>query len=294
MKKTIIFDPSDQRILFLLVAAIKAGYSPNYPQRLQHLWEAEEIILLNIDPNEELVKLRAHPDFDTFISFKLANIKAFIHFPEKPEQKKFFDRDNPSVQNILKYFSPQMEIDSLDLIDKKRWAEKPVIARLGQALRAAKVLSVNRDDMTEYQELLINTAKKLANGKKTITIDTFQIQYQRIIDTTEYCFKKVSPEQKLIALPNKEISFGYLDNVSYYLDFSLLREKCLNSYPFLTIIQYRQREREYNWFLSRGQLNLQKVLQLPTSDNKHELLIEYSHSLMRLHLQKAVEGIIKK
>jgi hypothetical protein len=285
MKKIIIFNPSDQRIIFLLAAAIKAGYTPTDGYKLEPLWEAEEIIFLNIDPNTGLIKLGANPDFDIFIDFKLNNIKAWLNFPGE------LDSSNPSVQNILKHFSLQMEINSLELNNPMKLLEKPDLARYSQALYAAKVVSVNTKNMRRYYDLFINMAHSLAKEQNSLNVDSFQMQYQRVLDSTENCFRRITINQTLIHLPPKEIAFGYLDNVSNYLDFSALRERCLNDYPFLTIIQYRQRGIEYNWLMSKGQLNIQRVFELPKNENNYELLITYPHKKMLLHLKKAIEGI---
>jgi hypothetical protein len=288
MEKIIIFNPSDYRILFLLSAAIKADYTPTLAHELEHLWNAEEIIILNINPNEELAKANLHPDLDILLHCKSDKIQAWLNFPGELDSKNF------SVQNILKYFSPQMEIDSLDLGDQKKWPDNPKIARYGKALRAAKVIAINKKNLTEYNELLLSNAYSLAEGRSNVSVDTFHVQYKRVLAVTEYCFNKISTKQQLIYLPQREIAFGYLDTVSDYLDFATLREKCLNNYPFLTIIQYRQEGKEYNWFLSKKQLNIRTIFQLPETDNEHEILIEYPHKKMIQYLQNSIEGISKK
>lgn len=285
-KKIIICNPSDYRILFLLAAAIKAGYQPSYGRQLESLWEAEEIIFLNIDPKVEPEKFGLHPDLDIFVQFKAANIKAWLQYPGE------FDSCNDSVQNILKHFPAQTNIDSLDLNNPNKWERNVYTARYGKALYASKVVCLNKGDMTQHQALLIDVAHSLAEKENNLDIDTMLIQYQRVLVTTEHCFNKISKKQDLINLPGKEIAFGYLDNVSNYLDFSALRKKCLNDYPYLTIIQYRQEGKEYTWLLSR-QLNIKKVFQLPKTESDYEILIEYSHKKMLKHLQKLIEGISK-
>jgi hypothetical protein len=287
MEKIVIFNPSDYRTLFLLAAIIKAGYTPTYAHNLGPLWEVEEIILLNINPNEKLEKLGLHPDLDLLLYRKSKDIKAWLNFPGE------LDANNPSVQNILRHFSPQMEIDSFVLGDETKWPKKPAVARYGQALHTAKVISSNKNHMTEYRELLVSAAYSLATGNANITIDSFQVQYQRVLDTTEYCFERISTKESFINLPGKEIAFGYLDTASNYLDMAALRKQCLRHYPFLTIIQYRQHGKEYNWFLSKKQLNIKIVFQLISTENNYEMLIECPHGKMREHLQKSIEGITK-
>lgn len=287
MNKIIICNPSDYRILFLLSAAIKAGYTPTYGNKIEPLWEAEEIIFLNIDPKVEPEKLGLHPDLDILIQYKVANIKAWLQYPGELDSSNYF------VRNILKYFNPQRNIDSLDLNNPDKWERNVYAARYGKALYASKVVCLNKGDMTQHQALLIDVAHSLARKERNRDIDTLLIQYQRIIQTTEDYFQKISSKQNTLSLPGKEIAFGYLDQVSNYLDFSSLRKKCLSNYPFLTIIQYRQEGKEYTWFLSQKQLNVKIIFQLPSIESNYEVLIEYPHNKMILHLQDSIEGISK-
>lgn len=287
MKKIIYFNPSDYRILFLLEASIRAGYKPIYGYNFQEIWEADEIILLNIDPKKELEKQGIHPDLAICLKFKLINFQAWLDFPGD------LDKNNLSVQNILRYFSPQMEIDSLDLKNSNRWIEKPNLSRYAKALHAAQVISNNKDDVTEYAELLISIAQSLIEQKNHVNIDTFCMQHQRVLDATDHCFGKINTKHNVLKLPGREIAYAYLDQVSDYLDLASLRKKCLQNFPFLTIIQYRQLGKEYNWFISKKELNVQTVFQLPASDNNYEILIEYPHNLMHQHLKKVIEGITR-
>lgn len=285
MSKIIIFNPNDYRIVFLLAAAIKAGYSASYFQE-PSVWEAQKIAFLNIKPKGEKI----HEDLETFIKLKNNKIKAWLYYPNYMSVHNSLE-----AKEILNHFSPAMQENARLLTDESSWDTNPLLKYHGQALKAALVISKNKGEMMEYHDAVLTSGESIAEGRGDIVLDIFVNHYKKIQATTQSVLKSIKKAQSL-TIAKIKIDIFYLDNISQYLDLSQIREKILSDYKnyedFLLIIQYRQKK-QYNWMLTNS-LKVGRILDLGDGDHwlkvdktdRYEILIEFPHRGIINHLRQ--------
>ena len=281
MNKIIIYNAFDYSAVFFLAAAKKAGYIPLSACSPSKLWasESENIILCNINPTKIAFSIQYHPDVELYLIEKIKMIKA-LFFPPFTE----WDKKKSYLNELMAYYTPTMRKNDQD-IRSGNWDHNDQAERYAKALKTAMVKGSN-NSWDEYESVLQAAITEIANGQTSQLVNNFYYNYTRVAKASQNAIMRFKTN-KILKIPQRQIAFAYLDNVSDYLDFSYLRRHCLKTYPYLSIIQYRQYGKEYTWLISNKKLEVCQFFKLPPG-NKYEALIEASHQAVLNHLQEVI------
>lgn len=281
MKKIIIYNAFDYSAVFFLAAAKKAGYLPLSACSPSKLWAngAEEIILCNINPTKITSSVQYHPDVELYLIDKIRIISGLLFSPFTE-----WDKRKSSLNELMAHYTPSMRQNDQD-IRSKNWNHNEEAQRYAKALKAAMVKGSN-SSWDEYESVLQAAINEIADGCPSPLVGNFYFHYARVMQTTENAIARLEVNT-LLKIPKRQIAFAYLDNISDYLDFSHLRRYCLKTYPYLSIIQYRQYGQEYTWFMSNKKLEVCQFFRLPPG-NKYEALISAPHKTVLHHLQEVI------
>jgi uncharacterized pyridoxamine 5'-phosphate oxidase family protein len=291
MKKIMIFNPKNYSGLLLAAAALKADYQliSSFRPSLFLESNATEIVLLNIDPKNITDFTQCHADLSLYLKNKIQAIKAFIFSP-------LIEKDvlNLKLDDII-YFhyliSKKLGLTDEDLYNWE-FSQNSLARYYARALHAARVKS--RDaNLDEYESLwieILNDLDERFHGKKVsqnYLIESYVHHYERVKEVTKQAFKKIKLDET-IKFPYRHVAFAYIDNISQYLDLAQLRKLCLETYPYLCIIQYRENDQELTWFLSNKKLQVSQFFELPKSNHDYEALINFPHNKMLEHIKRVI------
>lgn len=286
-----IFNPKNYSGLLLAAAAHKANYQliSSFRPSLFLESNATEIVLLNIDPKNITDFTQCHADLPLYLQNNIQAIKAFIFSP-------LIEQDvlNLKLDDII-YFhyliSKKFGLTDNDLYDWEL-SQNSLARYYACALHTARVKS--RDaNLDEYESLwieILNDLDERFHGKKisqNYLIESYVHHYERVKEVTKQAFKKIKLDET-IKFPYRHVAFAYIDNISQYLDLAQLRKLCLETYPYLCIIQYRENDQELTWFLSNKKLQVSQFFELPKSNHDYEALINFPHNKMLEHIKRVI------
>lgn len=288
METVIKFYPSEASTVFALAAALKAGYKIVPASSMSELWSndepenkerayfaisPEEIILLDIYANNP-----TFPDLDIYLKMQGSKIKGAISTQDiqslsvKPVKYE-------GIFRFLNYFAGQMAADARDLRREETWSYNQVAKRYGIALRAANIKAYNTAKQSFYAQALMDCALEIATKKRNFQVDDLVSGYFKGKGEDLAAAKaKFSTSGHPFVLPGRTVAFAYLDNISVWLDLYKLGQEVRQLYPYLAIIQYRQNNKEYNWILSNGQVNVRQLINLGHLEgDAYQILVKLPH-----------------
>lgn len=282
MKRMIIYNAYNYGTVFFLAAAKQAGYQPVSASTPSALWasNAEEIILCNVNPKLIPVSIQYHPDISLYLREKINLITDTIFYPFTE-----WDQKNLTLNQLMnRVYNESMRKNDRD-IESGNWQRNEEAARYARALKAAMVKGMNTN-WEIYEVIFQEAINEIANNQTSGLIESFYELYDRVQETTDRAIARLELNT-LIHIPKRKIAFGYLDNVSDYLDFSRLRRACLDRYPYLAIIQYRQGGKDLTWLISNKKLEVCQFFRLPQR-RKYETIIIAPHKDVLQHLQNVI------
>ncbi|MGE5425936.1 MAG: hypothetical protein ACM3PZ_02595 [Bacillota bacterium] len=287
MKTNVVaYFPGDTSMIFALAAFLKAGYCLHPAWRMRDLWgiEARKICLLDFDGKE-----KNFPDLEIFIcanAWKI-ELKTSLH---RLYSQEYSNQNNPLAIKLRKIiFTDGSLTKNVTAIKADVPPSEPEMMRYYFALKAARIKAANTEDEGFYTRTLESIAREIASGSSYSDIDLLANFCQRVDMATEAAFEKINTNQDLFNIPGRPVAYGYLSNISPWLDLPVLKLQAQKSFPYLCILQYRKKDRELTWIGTNSVLDLELFFDLPCQ-GKNELLIEGSHrQVTKLLKSKIIE-----
>lgn len=288
METVIKFYPGEASNVFALAAALKAGYKIIPVPSMMEIWcgEVEKSFSEKIINLEEILLLDIYadnpdfPDLDIYLKMQGPKIKGITN----TQDLQSMSLDSTKYQGIyrfLNYFAGQMAADARDLRREQTWLHNKVAERYGRALRAATIKSYNTANKAFYAQALMDCALEIASKKRNFQIDDLVNGYLKGKNEDLAAAKaKFSTSGHPFVLPGRTVAFAYLDNISGWLDLYSLGQEIRQLYPYLAIIQYRKNNKEYNWIISNGQVNVRQLLNLGHLEgDAYQVLVKLPHKV---------------
>ncbi len=263
--KIIVFNAYEPSIVCPLSYFWNQGYHP-YSAPLvdiEVLWDNPDVWLLGVSPGISTKKT----DFDIFLDFhqdKIISLQNLVDFKE--------DRDlNPEAKTLLSGWRQQTRLRALarEIRDQNTWSYSKIAARYGKALTASRTLNNHKN----HENLMLGAAREIQNKKNNFEITKLAEQHQQIVETTEKILKKIRIKDSDFSIPNREVAYGYLDNLSPLADLYDIKQEALKRFPYLVVIQFRHYGQEFTWLGSRS-LNIRQLLLINEASNNQEVLIK--------------------
>ncbi len=283
METVIKFYPGEASNVFALAAALKAGYKIIPVSSMMEIWcgevedtdEVEEILLLDIYADNA-----NFPDLGVYLQMQGAKIKGMTNTQDL-QSMSLNSTQYQGIYRFLNYFAGQMAADARDLRRPETWSYNKVAERYGRALRAATIKAYNTANKAFYAQALMDCALEIASKKRNFQIDDLVNGYLKGQNEDLAAAKaKFSTSGHPFVLPGRTVAFAYLDNISGWLDLYTLGQEIRQLYPYLAIIQYRQNNKEYNWIISNGRVNVRQLLNLGHLEgDPYQVLIKLPHKV---------------
>ncbi len=302
--ETVKFYPGEASNVFALAAALKAGYKIVPASSMSELWSnepeersyfatgkfsPEEIILLDIYPNDP-----SFSDLDIYLKMQRGKIKGTINAQEIQDLSPTLGLTKyKGIYRFLNYFDKHMAADARDLRREETWTYNQVAKRYGLALRAANIKAYNTAKQSFYAQALMDCALEIATKKRNFQVDDLVSGYFKGKGEDLAAAKaKFSTSGHPFVLPGRTVAFTYLDNISGWLDLYKLGQEVRQLYPYLAIIQYRKDNKEYNWIISNGKVNVRQLLNLGHLEgDAYQVLIKLPHKVANKDLGRAIADL---
>lgn len=260
MKKTVAYFPGDYTIVYALAACLRAGFNLHPAANMQDLWgiNTPHIILLDIDNANP-----AFTDLNTYQELMSTKILGRILLADLRSGNQVL-HDNFYTRRIWKH---AFDID--DFFESITSSKTD--SRHARALHAASVKARNTGDPEFYTKTLETIAHEIAGFTKFTEIDLLAIFCERVSETTKATFERISCDHKVFDIPNREVAYAYLANISPWLDLDEIKRMAKERYPYLCILQYRANDQEYTWLATSGsRLNIRQFFDLPSNNIEHQ------------------------
>ncbi|MDD3285807.1 MAG: hypothetical protein PHG95_04235 [Patescibacteria group bacterium] len=264
-EKIIVFDAHEPSLVCALSYFLEQGYklegSPL--EEIAILWDNPDAWLFNInimDSNQET-------DFYLFEILHPHKHISLQNLIDLGEDKNL----NPEANALLRDWKQQRSLMALarEIREKKTYSD--------YAIRYMMALTVSRTTKGEKEnaEIFIAAARELAYKKKNFEITNLANQYPTVAKATENAIQKIKIQPSAFDIPNRQVAYGYLDNVSPMVDLYAIKKEITNKFPYLAVIQYRKNSEEFTCIVSK-ELDLQKIFLLDKNEalTKGELTYE--------------------
>jgi hypothetical protein len=288
MKKIIFFHPLTHNIVFVLAAALQAGYKILPALSMETLWDsdADEIILLDIHMDNNF----HFPDLDIYLEFKNGTIKSTLYTEElyadfiqekNLDKLKFWppEQNHSGALEIIGHLlanNRQMIKDAIAMADENLWLENKTASRYGKALYAAGNKAKNMEDYHIYTEAIIAAAVEISTApKRSLAVEEILNGFARGRDSLAAALEKLSAKAPF-EIPGKKgkIGFAYIDTITPWLDIDRLRNEALNRFPYMAVIQYRQNNEDLTW-IGSTEINISGIFSTPLGSgyNKNRITL---------------------
>jgi len=288
-KSVFLYNHNEANNIFILAIAKKLGFQL---WSLENLWD---LINTNYSPIFIISDktFLDFPDLLTYLGMPGDKIGGYINVNNIQSNDP-----NPDINLILIYLNrDHMLKNTEDINCIANWERNPLAARYGKALTMARIFIKNQNKPSPWKELkwreIINEAiTEINEAKQSYDISRYADRYDNYLANLNEAKAKISTKKPPIRLGNKPIAYGYLDNISPWLDLDKLKRDLLVLYPFIVIIQYRQDDNEYTWIASDKILNVNLIFNIKNNNkNPYEATIGYPSNKVIYLLRKRVKRI---
>jgi hypothetical protein len=300
METVIKFYPGEASNVFALAAALKAGYKIIPVPSMMEIWsgEVEKSFSEKTNNSEEILLLDIYadnpnfPDLDIYLKMQGPKIKGITNTQDL-QSMSLSSTKYQGIYRFLNYFAGQMAADARDLRREQTWLHNKVAERYGRALRAATIKAYNTANKSFYGQALIDCALEIASKKRNSQVDDLVNGYLKGKNEDLATAKaKFSTSGHPFVLPSRTVAFAYLDNISGWLDLYTLGQEIRRLYPYLAIIQYRKNNKEYNWIISDGQVNVRQLLNLGHLEgDAYQVLIKLPHKVATKKFSREISDL---
>lgn len=279
-KTVFLYDPNEINSIFLLSVIKKLGFQI-WP--IEKLWQ---IIISDYSPI--FVILGPHhqnlPDIKMYLWILGNKVRGFIN-PFNIQK----DDANPDIQLVLaELANKSMLKNTEDMSHSENWGKNLMAARYGMALSAAKISLKNNDKLSRLELLIERAIVEINSGKQDYEISNYEKNYENCVLALIEAKSKIKTDNSPVKLGREEIAYGYIDNISQWLDITKLQQDIITLHPFLSIIQYRNNNKEYT-FVGSGTINVNLIFDIKNNDKSpYSAILQGSHAkIMRMLTMEA-------
>jgi hypothetical protein len=287
-KSIFLYDPNELNAIFILAAIKKLGFKIWPINTMQSLWtwliDGYYPVFIISEKNRQ-----NFPDLKTYLWLSKAKIGGFID-PCNIQKKDV----NPDIQLVLtKLKKNSMLKNTEDISHPERWEKNPTAFRYGKALRAGKIFLKNKHKPERLIKTIDEAITEINEGKQSYSISLYEENYDYCLYILTEVKTKINTNNSPIKFGNKPIAYGYLDNISPWLDLEKLQKDLVILYPFMTIIQYRLDNKEYTW-VGSATINVNLIFSIKNNDkNPHGATLKGPHDKI-INLLKAEAKSLSK
>jgi len=282
-EKIIIFDAHEPSIICALSYFLDQGYELKSapPERIETLWNNPNIWLLNV----KYSIFGAKKDFDFFLDFhqdRIISLQDLIDFDENSNLSQ-------EAQVFLKGWKKELSLIDLahKIGDPKTWGYSKMAARYGKALISSRTLNSHKI----HENRMISAAREISNKKENFEIIDLSAKYPQISQATKKALEKIFIKNSDFSIPNREVAYGFLDNLSPLADFYAIKQEALKNFSYLTVIQFRDNNQEFTWLGSKN-INIRQLFGINKTGNQQEVLLKGKFKEINKNFRKIISEII--
>ncbi|MCF7860501.1 hypothetical protein K9M09_02675 [Patescibacteria group bacterium] len=280
-KSIFLYQATDPSVVFIIAACkyLKRDVQPLVSMpKLWELWESwrqkKDLVFIHSQMDVDIFY-----DWQSFLNIATDAIGSYIN----PRDIQATD-SHPETHKVLDFMAESGLLkDAKDSLRPERWEKNKLAERYGKALSAAKIFLENQKKRDNLLQLFENAATEILSGKENFEVTKFAESFVRCVKALNEASAKLSVNEKPFIVAGRKVAYAYLDNLSPWLDLEEFKKRSLNTYPFLTILQYREDNKEYTWMGSKGIININQIFDIK-SNNPYRALIQgsYTHTIARL------------